>query len=387
MAGAKTTKSSAPFYAVVGSDEAEVKRVARGLAAELSPGGDFSCDVVDGCVDHAEQAAERIHQTIEALLTFPFLGGEKLVWLKNASFLDDSVTARAEAVTEALEKLLETLRTGIPEKTRFLLSAIDVDKRRSFYKALQKLAKLQVFDQVDPGKNGWEQDAIDLSRTIAERQELTFSADALELFALFTGGDRRTVESEIEKLDLFLGRTRRRVSAQDVRALVPPSRAGVIFELGNALAERDLPRCLALLDQLLFHGESAIGLLLATIIPTVRNLLLARDLIDRHRLGRPAQPFTFGRTLERLPASAIAHLPRKKDGTVNFYSLGIAAMNAHRYRIKELRTGLKACLNANVQLVTTSLEPKIVLTRLLVSIVAQPEMSRGKSESASLTRR
>jgi hypothetical protein len=48
--------------------------------------GDFGADVIDGLAENSDQAATKIHQTIEALLTFPFFGGEKLVWLKNANF-------------------------------------------------------------------------------------------------------------------------------------------------------------------------------------------------------------------------------------------------------------------------------------------------------------
>ena len=161
--------------------------------------------------------------------------------------------------------------------------------------------------------------------------------------------------------------------AADVRLLVPLSRAGIVFELGNALAERNLHRTLALLDQLLFQGESAIGILLVAIIPTVRNLLVVKDLMARHRLTRPAQPFFFGKTLERLPAEATAHLPRKKDGTVNAFSLGIAASHVQRYTLRELRLALDACLAANIQLVTSSLEPKIALAQLLVKIIAASE--------------
>src|ERR1700748_592410 len=130
---ATKAKASAQICSVVGSDESEVKRVARDHALRMAPGegGEFAADVIDGVADNADQAAQRIHQTIEALLTFPFFGGEKLVWLKNANFLADNPMGRAAAVIEALEKLAETLSGGLPESTRFLLSAIDVDKRRS----------------------------------------------------------------------------------------------------------------------------------------------------------------------------------------------------------------------------------------------------------------
>lgn len=368
---AAKAKASAQVCAVVGSDESEIKRVARELAARMAPaeGGDFASDVIDGVADNADQAAGRIHQTIEALLTFPFFGGEKLVWLKNANFLADNPMGRAAAVIEALEKLAEILSGGLPESTKFLLSAIDVDKRRSFYKGLGKLGKVEVYDKVDASKSGWEEEAGALARERADERGLQLSGEALELFTLSTGGDRRVMENELEKLDLYLGPENRVVTVDNVRDLVPLSRAGIVFELGNALAARDLSRSLALLDQLLFQGESAIGILLVAIIPTVRSLLIAKDLMARHKLSRPQQPFFFGKTLEKLPESATAHLPRKKDGTVNAYALGLAAIHAHRYEMGELRAAFRACLEANVRLVTSSMEAEVVLGQLLVRVI------------------
>ena len=372
-------KASAQICAVVGSDESEIKRVARDLATRMAPAdaGDFASDVIDGVADNADQAAQRIHQTVEALLTFPFFGGEKLVWLKNANFLADTPMGRAAAVTEALEKLAETLSSGLPESTKFLLSAIDVDKRRSFYKGLGKLGKVEVYDKVDASKSGWEEEAAALARERADERGLQLSGEALELFTLSTGGDRRVMENELEKLDLYLGPENRMVTADNVRDLVPLSRAGIVFELGNALAARDLNRSLALLDQLLFQGETAIGIILVAIIPTVRSLLITKDLMTRHKLSRPQQPFFFGKTLEKLPESATAHLPRKKDGTVNTYALGLAAIHAHRYEMGELRTAFRACLEANIRLVTSSMEAEVVLSQLLVRIIA-PGVGGGR---------
>ena len=372
-------KASAQICAVVGSDESEIKRVARDLATRMAPAdaGDFASDVIDGVADNADQAAQRIHQTVEALLTFPFFGGEKLVWLKNANFLADTPMGRAAAVTEALEKLAETLSSGLPESTKFLLSAIDVDKRRSFYKGLGKLGKVEVYDKVDASKSGWEEEAAALARERADERGLQLSGEALELFTLSTGGDRRVMENELEKLDLYLGPENRTVTADNVRDLVPLSRAGIVFELGNALAARDLNRSLALLDQLLFQGETAIGIILVAIIPTVRSLLITKDLMTRHKLSRPQQPFFFGKTLEKLPESATAHLPRKKDGTVNTYALGLAAIHAHRYEMGELRTAFRACLEANIRLGTSSMEAEVVLSQLLVRIIA-PGVGGGR---------
>lgn len=361
---------SAAVHSVLGSDESEVKRAARDLAAQLTPaeGGDFGLEVIDGVASNADDAAQRIHQTIEALLTFPFFGGEKLVWLKNANFLADTVLGRAASVLEALEKLGETLGRGLPDGIRFLFSAIEPDKRRSFYKSLAKIGSVQVFDKLDTSKSGWEEDAAMAVREMAGQRGLEFTPEALETFTLFTGGDRRIVGNELEKLDLYTEGGERLIPVETVRLLVSMSRAGIIWELGTALSQRDTHRALDLLEQLLFQGESAIGILIVAIIPTVRNLLLAKDLMLRHRLSRPQQPFFFGKTLEKLPPEATAHLPRKKDGGINTYALGLAAIHAHRFAADELRAGLEACLQANVQLVTSALDARIVLSQLLIRL-------------------
>ena len=367
------TARSAHLYAVVGSDESAVKTAANELALQLAPAGagDFGVETIDGCADNAEQAAARIRSTIEALQTLPFFGGGKLVWLKNANFLGDSKLGGAAAVQEALEQLRAALEDDLGGgEVKFLLSAPEVDKRRSFYKALAKRAELQVFDKLDASRGGWEEEAADLVLSSGKKRQLRFDSEALDLFVLLTGGDTRTIENELEKLDLFLGAKERQIALEDVRTLVPISRGGVIFELGNALAARHLERALALVRRLLDQGESVIGILLVAVIPTVRNLLLAKDLMRRHGLPRPSAPFSFISTLNRLPGEATAHLPRKKDGSINGYALGIAAMQAHRFEVEQLIAGLEACLTANLQIVTSQLDHELILNQVVVKLLA-----------------
>ena len=401
----KTKAATANIYAVVGSDEAEVKRVATELATNLTPPGadDFGLEVIDGAADNAEQGAARIRSAIEALQTLPFFGSTKVVWLKNANFLGDDPKARSAAVQSALEELSELLDGDFDSGVTFLISATEVDKRRAFYKMLVKRAELQVFDRLDSGRAGWEEEATEIVRLRAKKQKLEFDDDALDLFVLLTGGDTRQIENELEKIDTYCsagvgpveragvsaaepkparrtsaGATARivlpRVTVDLVRELVPLSRAGIIFELSNALALRDLELALTLVRRLLDQGEKAIGILLVAIVPTVRNLLLAKDLMNRQRLPRPHSPFQFISAINRLPAKATEHLPRKKDGSINAYALAIAAQHAHQFETNQLINAMRACLTANVQLVTTQLDHKLILTEAVVKLLG----SEGK---------
>src|SRR6058998_3449466 len=289
---AKTKAAAAKIHAIVGSDDAEVKRVATELANKLTPpgAGDFGVEVIDGAVDNADQAAARIRSTIEALQTLPFFGSSKVVWLKSANFLGDTQISRAASVRSALEELSDLIENGLGSDVTFLISATEVDKRRSFYRSLVKRAELQIFDRIDSSRSGWEEGATEIVRSRAKKRKLQFDADALDLFVLLTGSDTRQIENELEKIDIFLGKDRA-VHVDLVREIVPLSRAGVIFELSNALAIRDLELALTLVRRLLEQGEKAVGILLAAIVPTIRNLLLAKDLMEQHGIRRPHSPF------------------------------------------------------------------------------------------------
>ena len=402
MPKAKTKAASANIYAVLGSDEAEVKRVAAELASNLTPAGagDFGLEVIDGAADNVDQAGARIRSAIEALQTLPFFGSTKVVWLKNVNFLGDDQKARSAAVQSALEELSELVDGGFGSGVTLLISATDLDKRRSFYKTLLKRAEVQVFDRLDSSRGGWEEEALEIVQQRAKKRKLQFADEALDLFVLLTGGDTRQIDNELEKIDTYCstdfqpvgragvspakspaadkmsaGPTAKmavpRVTVELVRELVPLSRAGVIFELSNALATRDLELALTLVRRLLDHGEKAVGILLVAIVPTIRNLLLAKDLMERHRLRPPHSPFQFISAINRLPAKATEHLPRKKDGSINAYALGIAAQHANQFDTNQLIEAMRACLEANLQLVTTQLDHELILTEVIVKLLGE----------------
>jgi DNA polymerase-3 subunit delta len=174
--------------------------------------------------------------------------------------------------------------------------------------------------------------------------------------------------SELEKLALYLGDESRMVTAADVQLLVPMSATAVVFELGNALAARNTAAALGMLEMLERQkDDSPIKSMLVAIIPTFRNLLAVKELMVAHRLSPPREAFFFGKTLEKLPAQATEHLPRKKDGSINAYSLGIAAQHAHRFTLKELRAAQKSVLEANIALVSGE-NPHGVLQQLVIRL-------------------
>jgi DNA polymerase-3 subunit delta len=369
MIAAATTISRIHFIA--GSDEAAVRKAAIARARELAPDADaFGLEMIDGAADSVDAAVDCVHETIRALLTLPFFGGSKLVWLKNASFLADSGTGRADTVLGALAKLCEVLKSGLPEGVSFLLSAPLADKRRTAYKLFSSLAATEVHDLPDVGFRGDEEAIVEWTALRAREHNLQLAPDAMDVLAARVGLNALQLESELVKLETAFG-TGARISADDVRLLVPQTREGGIFDLSDAIAKRDLPLALDTLEQLSHQGERGIGILLAAIAPTVRNLLLAKDLMVRHKLSPPAQPHFFAGTLKRLSPEETSHLPRKKDGTISTYVLGIAATNVSHYTLEELKLAFASCAAANQQLLSGSLTDEVIIGRLLIDILSR----------------
>ena len=328
------------IHAVLGNDEARVKEAALALADKLTPpdAGEFGIEIIEGAAADSDHATRIVHDTIGALQTLPFFGGTKVVWLKSANFFGDSVTGRADATVEACETLAALLKEGLPDSVEFILSATEMDKRRAFYKTLSKATKVAVFDRLDTSRPGWKADMMSVVSQRARKMGLEFERDALEFFVMLADTDTRLVGSELEKLDLFLGNAEgasRKVTSDQVRQLVAHSRAGIIFEIGDAIAERQLPLALERVERLLYHGENAIGILLGAIVPRIRALLLAKDLLSRHRL--PTGNYrSFESAVNGLGGADTAALPRKKDGKISCYPVFLACGDTRHFSLEEL---------------------------------------------------
>jgi DNA polymerase-3 subunit delta len=357
-------------HAVIGTDDGRVSEEALALFNDLKPEGEdgvFTNDVIEGVVANSEEAYQACAKTIEALQTIGFFGADKIVWLKGANFLADDRTGGAERSKDGVEALLEVLKAGIGDEIIFLLSASAIDKRRGFYKWLQKNAEVAVFDRIDVSKEGWEEEVALMVTTRAKELGLAFDHEALDLFVQMAGEETRQIGNELEKLNLYLGE-RRTVELDDVRLMVPLSRKGVVWEISRALERRDVLRAIELVDAQLELGESAIGLMRAAIIPTVRNLFMVRVLLDAHPDLPVHHGGAFTSALNRLPPRETAWLPQTKAGSVNAWGLFFAAGKAGKFTTAELRRALEAALHADKSLVTTQLDPRMVLHRLVADL-------------------
>ncbi len=360
--------SVSQFHVIYGSDEGSVAEAALALFTELKPegGDDFSQETIDGVVSNAEDAYIACGKAIEALQTLPFFGGGKTVWLKNANFLGSDRTSEAERAKEGTEALISCLEEGLPDDVHFLISSTAIHKGRRFFKFLKKAANIEVFDKPDVGRDGWQQEMIPIVKHKAGQLGLIFTGHALDLFITLVGVDTRQILSELDKLDVYLAE-RREISEDDVRMLVPLSHAGVVFEIGNALQRKNAGRAFELIDQQLARKESAVGILRASIIPTVRNLFMSAVVSQGRNV--PSNNYRqYASALDALPANERAWLPQKKAGGVNAYPMFLASQSAKSFGVDKLAAAMKACLDADKALVSSGLDHRTVLHRLIATV-------------------
>ncbi|QTN33706.1 DNA polymerase III subunit delta [Akkermansiaceae bacterium] len=368
----KTASANASFHVIVGSDDGLVREEALSLYNELTGGNDdgFTHETIDGNADNSENAYQLCSTAIQSLMTMPMFGGDKVVWLRNVNFLGDDVTGRAQRTEAGVEALRGVLEKGLPDGIRFILSADKVDKRRAFWKFLEKNASVRSYDKIDISRDGWQDEVGRLVEGRARELGLEFEHDALELFIMLAGEQTKQIANELEKIDLYLGKERRKVTEEDVRVLVPLSRAAVIFETGKAIQMGNVARAIQLIDEQLEAEESAVGIMRASIINVVRNLYMAKLVLEKFKPNAGSYS-SFAGALNKLPAAERGWLPQKKDGSgVNVFPIFLAVPNAKNFDLAGLQHVMEQTQKADQALVTTGLDHRLVLHRLIAEIAA-----------------
>lgn len=106
-------------------------------------------------------------------------------------------------------------------------------------------------------------------------------ARAAGLLAQNIGGNLRLLDQEIQKLLLYVG-DRKEISVEDVRVMVPyVQSADVIFQMVDAVGQRDGRRAASYLHRLLDVGEHPLRIF-GMVVRQFRILIQIRWLIDRH---------------------------------------------------------------------------------------------------------
>src|SRR5208282_5539339 len=209
--------AKSPALALIcGDDEFAVKKRAKEIYAQWSEElGGMDHEIIDASVSNSGDALNVISKLREALNTLPFFGSGKVVWLRDCNFLGDERAASAQAVTETLNEVADELKNFKWQNVRLLISAGKVDKRKTFFKTLDKIGTVENFAALSADDKDWVERAEVAARTAIRERKKEISEEALAELVSRVGPNARQLENEIEKLCVFTG-DRKKIEFADV---------------------------------------------------------------------------------------------------------------------------------------------------------------------------
>ena len=374
MAPPAAEKTPAPLALICGEDEFAVKKRAAQLNAQwCAELGGMDHEIIDGAVMNSREALEVLRRLREGLQTLPFFGSGKVVWLKNCSFLGDDRTASTGAVTEFLVSLADELKSFDFKAVRLLISAGKVDKRKTFYKTIDKLGQVETLSGWSVEDRDWATQAEGWAdRALRERGKGITDSALRELVAR-VGPNVRQLDMEVEKVSLYVGE-RKEVDLKDVTAVCSKSKSARAFALGDALGDRDLPRLLRCLDEELWEvkldpNKSEIGVLYG-LISKVRSMILLKEMVREGYVQPEGDYNRFKAQLAQIPAAQMPQDRRFNPLAINAYVLYKALPQVKRYTQTELVRAMDLLLQCNRRLVSSGLDEALVLQQTLVQIVS-----------------
>ena len=364
---------------VCGDDEFAVKQRARQVYQQWSEElGGMDHEIIEAAATNSGDALKIIGRLREALQTLPFFGSGKVIWLRDCNFLGDERTASSQAVTETLGDLADELKSFAWQNIRLLISAGKVDKRKTFFKTLDKLGQVDIFSAWSVDDKDWAERAESAARTAIRERQKGISEEALAELVNRIGPNPRQLDNEVEKLCLFVGE-KKGIEFGDVAAICSRNKLARAFALGDALGDRDLPRLLKRLDEELWavqhkKDRSEIGLLYG-LIGKVRALLLLKEMLREGWIKPEPDYNRFKAQLERVPVDQVPSDKRFNPLALNPYVLYKALPQAKKYTAAELVRAMDLLLLCNRRLVGSGLDEALVLQQALVQIVAPPAVA------------
>lgn len=269
--------SDKPFTFICGDDDYLVSEKGKAWFTEQTKDlmDDLSKEVVDGRAGNLAEVEDALNRFRSAVQTLSMFGERKVVWLKDVNFMADSVTGRAQGTLDLLEDLKELLSELDPAGVGVLITAQPVDKRRSFYKWVQKTAD---FTAVAGGKDS-AQALVAMIQEQCKEAGVQITRDAVQLLIGKVQGNTRLIVEETRKLCTFAGSGTDPINERMVTDLVPNFGDADFFEAADAFFSLKLDWTLQALRRHFFTNNDSRGLL-GSLQSRNRLLIQLRVLLD-----------------------------------------------------------------------------------------------------------
>ncbi len=237
------------------------------------------------------------------------------------------------------EKFLENKKKWIESDNIIVFYSQEKgDKRKKFFKFLNKKGESQEFKPLKEGKlKAW------IKKQFKEK-EADISQEALEKLIDFVQNDLWRASNEINKLINY--KNGERIEKDDVTLLVKPKIKTDIFETIDAIANQNKKKALNLIHKHLEDGDSPLYLL-SMINYQFRNLLMIKDLKER----------------------GVSYSKFKKKTGLHPYVVKKSSSQAKKFQFEELKKIYNQILIVDRKIKTGRINPETGLDLLIEEII------------------
>ncbi len=247
----------------------------------------------------------KIEEIIDLAETLPFFASRRVIVIENSGWFQ-----------KGGDKIAEYL-PGLPETTYMVFVETQIDKRSKLYKTVKSKGRIAEFAH---------QDEQTLKRWILgmlKKESRNITAANMQFLLERTGTEMAQIKMEVEKLLCYtMGKSE--VSREDIEEICTKRVQNQIFDMINAIADRNQKRALDLYYDLLTLKEPPMRIL--ALIGRQFNLLL--QVKELRKKGYSPQVIS------------------EKTGLHGFI-VGKYAKQAERFKTRELREALEACVEAD----------------------------------------
>jgi DNA polymerase III subunit delta len=336
--------------------------------------------------------AERLPPNFEA--------GEDDAWLD--ALIEQCAGARSEApaTVDPCGLLENALAAGLPPGHHLLITTDVVDRRRSLYALIDRVGTV-VDCSVPKGERKADREAqqavlSDLMQSLLRPHRKTMNPAAFLALCEMTGFEPGIFSNNLEILIAYTGE-RRDITAEDVGAALARTRKDPLFELTNAVTDRELEPSLRFLGSLLGGDIHALQAL-AALVNQLRKLLVAKDFMESPGGAAWQSGCAYPRFQQAVMPALVRHdqdllalleawdvqpeegepagRKKKKKAKIatdlllaknpaNAYPIYQLLKKAERFSRADLLRALAAVREADIALKSSGLNPRLVLERVI----------------------
>ncbi|GFE58180.1 DNA polymerase III subunit delta [Geobacter sp. AOG1] len=312
----------APLYYLYGDEPFLVERAVKHLLALVVDPGfrDFNLTVLYGNECKGGEVVENAQ-------TLPMFAERRVVLVK-----------RAQDLPAVAQEILAGYVQNPSPSTCLILQGEKIDQRKKLSVELKKHGALVEF------KRPYENQLSPFVREEAAQHGKRVEPAAAEFLVYLTGANLQELSMQLDKVATYVG-DRPTISLADVKGVVSDTRVDSVFELTDALGEKNLERALRNLNTILRDGEEPIRLL-GMISRHFRQLWKVLELVNRN-----------------TPQQEISRVA----GINPYFLKGILAQ-ARNFSGKELREIFGLLLETDLALKSSGGKPALLMERLVLQV-------------------